>query len=118
MASNAAGADFDATDEATHAKLLQFPSDDDDENLFMFEFLFGESSDDEGSACTYEGRRLLNKNKERDFDAGLKRIHDDYFSNSPVYSDVDFEMRFRMSRLVFENIRTKVLTREFFLRKE
>ena len=51
-------------------------------------------------------------NIDRDFEAGHSRIYNDYFSNSPVYTDAMFERRFRMRRDAFLEVMNVVLSHD------
>lgn len=44
------------------------------------------------------------RNKDRDFTEAFRRFQRYYFTANPVYSEADFERRFRMPRRLFERI--------------
>jgi hypothetical protein len=57
-------------------------------------------------------------NLPRDFDLGLSNILRDYLGNSPVYTEHEFELRFRMPRSVFDKICGELIGESVFVRKE
>ena len=57
-------------------------------------------------------------NLNRDFDGALNRLNRDYFSTTPLYSDVSFERRFRMPRIVFNRLFTELEGEGLFVRKK
>lgn len=62
---------------------------------------FGELDNDDSDV---EERCPRKRNKLRDFDAAWKRFERFYFSQQPVYSEQDFETRFRMPTAIFHRI--------------
>ena len=57
-------------------------------------------------------------NKERDFDMAYNKLVKDYFSgDESVYSEVDFETRFRVSRVVFNTLYNEVYGVDPFIQK-
>lgn len=57
-------------------------------------------------------------NKERDFDMAYNKLLKDYFSgDQSVYSERDFETRFRVSRIVFNTIYNEVYGVDPFIQK-
>lgn len=51
-----------------------------------------------------EERPRKRRNKARDFQDTHRRFERLYFTNNPVYSEADFERRFRIPRRIFERI--------------
>ena len=57
-------------------------------------------------------------NKKRDFQAAADRLIKQYFSgDASVYSEVDFERRFRMERCIFQKIYTAVAGESIFVHR-
>eukprot|EP00170_Pyropia_yezoensis_P007080 contig_28879_g7102 len=59
-------------------------------------------------------------NRDRDFDVGYRAILRDYFGldgRPPVYSEADFERRFRLPRAVFECIYSDIKDEPFWARR-
>lgn len=119
---SAAHSSFDAAmddlSQSAHAALSEPPEDDEEDEWIALRTLFGGVDlDEEDSDGDVSERRSRQPNKPRDFNAGLKRIHDDYFAEEPVYSEADFERRFRTPRAVFNRIHDALCARPFFQRK-
>ena len=64
-------------------------------------------------------RPVKNKmgNRDRGFEAGHKRIWDDYFAENPLYSDDLFKRRFRVSRHLFNRILARCEQLPFFIQR-
>lgn len=56
-------------------------------------------------------------NKRRSFKKVNERFEDFYFCEHPVYSNVDFERRFRMPRYVFDRVEAQVTGRGLFVQR-
>lgn len=56
-----------------------------------------------------EERAPRRPNKNRDFDEAFKRFQRYYFKDECVYSEADFERRFRMPRALFERLEAAIL---------
>lgn len=74
---------------------------------------------DEAESTPRFGGSLPGKrpNIDRKAEEGAQRLYDDYFSESPVYTDEQFERRFRMSRRLFLRIAKALEQNEYFLQK-
>eukprot|EP00171_Calliarthron_tuberculosum_P021639 IDg21639t1 len=106
--------DKDDFTRVTRDALVELPSRDEDDEQFALDILFDSGSEGESDGAEPRTRA---PNKNRYFDGALKRIVDDYFALTPVYSEVDFEIRLRMPRSVFNRIKDKLFTRSFFQKK-
>jgi hypothetical protein len=64
-------------------------------------------------------RKGRSANIQRDFEAGYARLYQDYFSETPLYSDYLFQRRFRMHRNRFMKIVHDVTEYDsYFVRKQ
>jgi hypothetical protein len=56
-------------------------------------------------------------NIDRQFDIVYQKLQHDYFIERPLFSDILFRRRFRMSRRLFERIMNKLRDESYFMRK-
>lgn len=99
---------MDADDEAMALQqFLQEEMDLDEEASYV---MFDSSSDEEMDVPKQWGgsRKGRAANKPRDFVGAYEKLMGDYFNGSDsVYSEADFERRFRMPRHVYDRIEAK-----------
>ena len=70
--------------------------------------------------AVYGGSRPNRKpNKPRIFEAAHNKIYEDYFQETPVYNESDFNRRFRMTKELFKRIMDRLPSHDnFFEQKE
>lgn len=72
----------------------------------LIEDLFGDYS---STVTQIRARRARVPNKNRDFKEAKERFMKFYFKNRSVYSEWDFERRFRLPRILYERIKNCIV---------